>query len=512
MSQPLFSVVISSYQLREYIRDAVLSVLSQDFEDLECVVVDDGSTDGSPELLLAEAEKDSRLRVILSENRGVSHARNLGLEAARGRYISFLDGDDTLSPDCLSASAREIENDPETDLVIFGIRYIDYAAGKGVSEIASLTESSPKPLFFEDGGEAADWYIENHALLLYSTGNKFYRTSRLREAGISFREEMDFGEDRILNYDYLKVCGHIHTVPRAFYNYRHINASSLSTRFRPHHIEETVALHRAKIDCVNAIAKRSTEEQKAAFEDYDRKKELIRGLEHIIIHAGTLGEAELLDEFRTVIRVLRDELPQTRASYSETTRALIESANRLLFPAGGERDLSGYDKVLVLGSNYCDYRIREALRLFGSRDDVLFICSGGNPSKYTDESGSAVIEADYMAKVLTDEGIPAERIVTDSSARNTWENLQNSERFLRDGKACVVTAAFHVPRVEEMLGKQGLSALVMPAYGPRTRPDNWFLNQEGISVILTETEKHDRALAGRLAMSMMDDILRETKK
>lgn len=95
----MISVIIPVYNTKQYLRSCLDSVLAQTYADLEILFIDDGSSDGSAELLDSLAETDSRIRVIHQPNGGVCAARNRGLEAARGDYLSFIDSDDTLEPD-----------------------------------------------------------------------------------------------------------------------------------------------------------------------------------------------------------------------------------------------------------------------------------------------------------------------------------------------------------------------------------------------------------------------------
>jgi glycosyltransferase involved in cell wall biosynthesis len=93
---PTLSIVIPAYNVAPYIRAAVESALDQDFADIEVVVVDDGSTDRTPDILAAIASEraDPRLRIIRQDNAGLSGARNTGIAASRGALLGFLDGDD----------------------------------------------------------------------------------------------------------------------------------------------------------------------------------------------------------------------------------------------------------------------------------------------------------------------------------------------------------------------------------------------------------------------------------
>lgn len=95
----LLSVIIPFYNNEHYLPQTIESVLNQTYKNLELILVDDGSTDNSLRICQEVASKDSRIQIIKKENGGVSSARNCGLEAARGTYIAFLDGDDCIDAD-----------------------------------------------------------------------------------------------------------------------------------------------------------------------------------------------------------------------------------------------------------------------------------------------------------------------------------------------------------------------------------------------------------------------------
>ena len=99
--RPEVSVIIPVHNLERYIDACLASVEAQTFGDFEAVVVDDGSTDGSLRLVRSRAERDARIVVVATPNRGVARARETGLAKARGRYVCFLDGDDRWEPDML---------------------------------------------------------------------------------------------------------------------------------------------------------------------------------------------------------------------------------------------------------------------------------------------------------------------------------------------------------------------------------------------------------------------------
>ncbi len=96
---PKISVIISIYNAEKYIGECIESIISQKYRDFEVILVDDGSKDGSGIICDRYVAEDSRFKVIHQENRGISAARNAGLEKARGEYITFVDSDDCLAKD-----------------------------------------------------------------------------------------------------------------------------------------------------------------------------------------------------------------------------------------------------------------------------------------------------------------------------------------------------------------------------------------------------------------------------
>ena len=93
------SVIVPVYNTEEYLEECIKSILMQSFKDFELIIVNDGSTDGSSAIINKYAATDSRIVVIDTVNKGVSNARNLGLQAAKGTYVGFVDSDDTIEPD-----------------------------------------------------------------------------------------------------------------------------------------------------------------------------------------------------------------------------------------------------------------------------------------------------------------------------------------------------------------------------------------------------------------------------
>lgn len=126
MAQPLFSVIIPTYQRRDAVVSAVLSALEQTIAIIEVIVVIDGSTDGTE--IALRAINDPRLTIVVQENRGASAARNAGIDHARGRYIAFLDCDDRFLPHHLADLLPLLEESEE--IVAYGQVLADRGQGR----------------------------------------------------------------------------------------------------------------------------------------------------------------------------------------------------------------------------------------------------------------------------------------------------------------------------------------------------------------------------------------------
>ena len=105
----MISIIVPVYNVESYLRKCLDSILAQTYRDLEILVVDDGSTDGSGAICDEYAGKDDRIKVFHTENKGLSCARNLGLDSANGDWIGFVDSDDWIELDMYEVLLRKAE-------------------------------------------------------------------------------------------------------------------------------------------------------------------------------------------------------------------------------------------------------------------------------------------------------------------------------------------------------------------------------------------------------------------
>ena len=184
------SVIIPTYNCREYLSECLQSVLRQLPPDCELLIAADGSDDGTADLLASYADKQNHVHTVCLEHNGASAARNAGLHSARGEYVTFVDCDDCMRDGFLRDSLPLL--DGRTDLYIFGIERVLLS---GIREFWTMQDR-----IYPEVSAFADEYIRIRQLLMYSNCNKFYRRSVIERLQLRFDENTDFGEDRLFNY------------------------------------------------------------------------------------------------------------------------------------------------------------------------------------------------------------------------------------------------------------------------------------------------------------------------
>ena len=208
---PSVSIIVPVYNAEKTIRRCIESILHQSCGDFELLVVDDGSPDSSGAICDAYAAGDARVRVFHKENGGVSAARNLALEQARGKYIQFLDSDDWITPDATLLLLRAAE-EHEADLVISDFYRV---VGERVSVKGDIAEGS---VLTQE--EYAAHMMENPADFYYGVlWNKLYRRSIVERYRLRMDEEISWCEDFLFNLEYIRCARRFYALNVPIYYY-----------------------------------------------------------------------------------------------------------------------------------------------------------------------------------------------------------------------------------------------------------------------------------------------------
>ncbi|MDR1953249.1 MAG: glycosyltransferase family 2 protein [Clostridiales Family XIII bacterium] len=220
---PLISIIIPVYNAEKYLRKCVESVTGQTYENLEVILVDDGSADGSGSLCDALAREDERIVVIHKENGGVSSARNAGLEAARGDYITFLDCDDYIEGE-MYQTLMELAAEHDADITI-GTIYEEQSDGS----VVKIDTGAQTLMTGEEATAAILGCVPqrtNHKMFVwFFVWNKLYRSSILKD--VKFDPETDSAEDVPFNLRAFSRAEKVLYIERPFNFWRH-RAVSLS--------------------------------------------------------------------------------------------------------------------------------------------------------------------------------------------------------------------------------------------------------------------------------------------
>ena len=211
--RPAVSIIVPVYKVEPYLPMCIESILAQTFSDFELILVDDGSPDNCPRICDEYARQDKRVKVIHQQNRGVSAARNAGLEVARGEYIGFIDPDDNVEQDCISALVELIDDNH------IGYAMCGYCIETGAGEVAFRTPQGDEKC--ESGCQAALKLIFSNAFH-GSCWNKLYRRSVIEKNKLRFDTELYYCEDLLFNCAYLSKIQEQYAVAhtsKALYRY-----------------------------------------------------------------------------------------------------------------------------------------------------------------------------------------------------------------------------------------------------------------------------------------------------
>lgn len=214
----MISIIIPVYNSETTLKRCLDSVISQSMSDWELLLVDDGSKDKSSDICDDYAAKDKRIKVFHKSNGGVSSARNIGLDYAKGEWIAFIDADDYVKESYLSNLWEHSQK--QVDLVI---SYAEIHNGDGINK-----ESYPSK--FVDDTNFDSIFIENDMNWHTSPWSKLYKRSIIEEHHLRFCEGMHIGEDAVFLYSYMLYSNKIYISPDTDYCYFDYNPGSLTKR------------------------------------------------------------------------------------------------------------------------------------------------------------------------------------------------------------------------------------------------------------------------------------------
>lgn len=218
----LVSVIIPIFNSEKYLSRCIESILNQDYENLELILINDGSSDSSDSICLHYKNLDRRVQYIETKNNGVSHARNVGIFNSNGKYITFIDSDDFVERNFISELLHGLKT-VNADLAMCNLNYYYFnrLVKKSLfNESNCLLNEKDKFRFLYDDSNT----------VIRTASCKLFKTEIIKNSDISFKKNISNGEDFIFCFEYTLHCKRIVSImDKHLYFYRKDNLNSLTS-------------------------------------------------------------------------------------------------------------------------------------------------------------------------------------------------------------------------------------------------------------------------------------------
>ena len=237
--KPKVSVIVPVYNVESYLDRCVYSLINQTLQDIEIILVDDGSLDNSPKLCNAYQNIDSRIKVIHKENGGLGFARNSGLDIASGQFVAFVDSDDWLDLH-MYETLYQIAITQQCDTVYCSLQYFysekDIRPFKEVDKLSFYNGTDEIKEFILDMLAPAPSYSSDVKYMV-SVCKALYSRNLIEDNNLRFCSEKEVAsEDMLFHIDYLRHSNKIGFIPQYFYNYFQ-NTNSITHTYSDDKIE-----------------------------------------------------------------------------------------------------------------------------------------------------------------------------------------------------------------------------------------------------------------------------------
>lgn len=282
---PIISVLMPAFNVKDYIAMAIDSVLSQTFSDFELIIINDGSTDGTSEIVEQYQDIDSRIQVYHTENRGLANARNLAVSYARGEYVTFIDSDDAVKEDYLECL---YENAVKYNADVAVSSYYRYVEEEKLYYYAVLEQGYEVKVF--TGQEVYQNYynpINGYNIAFVVAWGKLFRRELL--ARLHFPNGK-LHEDSFTIYKAYLLSDKIIYVNKNLYMYRQRENSIMSSKWSRERLRNFIEQHEERLSILAVMGIEITEDNKA---DYIAS---LRKCTRIALINGYIDEYEMLKQ------------------------------------------------------------------------------------------------------------------------------------------------------------------------------------------------------------------------
>lgn len=306
--EELVSIVVPVYNVEKYLEKCLNSIINQTYKNLEIICIDDGSPDRSIDILNKFAKKDNRIRIISQQNKGLSGARNSGIDNAKGKYIVFVDSDDWLELKLVEKCIKKIK---KADILVFG-NYNHYP---------DKEEKKNNFLENEKFDNGLDYFIKSYEnkLRFGNCWNKFYRKDIIEKNNIYF-EEGRLYEDLLFVFKYMYYSKNIKVESEALYHYVVKRKESITFKLNPNDLQDVLFT-------INELEKFFKEKRKEDFlERIEYKEYLYKWIYECCLSKYLKNKDIRLKEIKKVLKKLK-----SNKVYLDYTKEILKKSKKIKY-------------------------------------------------------------------------------------------------------------------------------------------------------------------------------------
>ena len=295
--KPLLTIVIPVYNVEKYLNRCLESILIQEWKNYDIILVDDGSTDLSPQICDDYVKSYDFISVIHKENGGLSDARNTGLSQAKGEYVYFPDSDDWIEPDTFIALAEALESQ-KFDIISFNREFV-----KGEEDV--IISDPVETQVFE--GKDAFVQMLKHSYITGFANDKIYRKSLFVDHDILFPKGKYY-EDLGTNYKLFLSAKKVYATNQKYYHYLIDNPDSITQSWNEKKFRDMFEFYK-EVFYSDFVRSQLNQEELHISQLY-----YVNGLTHIL---ASLYKAKLHKHYGEITSEVKQELEKNKMTYSE---------------------------------------------------------------------------------------------------------------------------------------------------------------------------------------------------
>ena len=295
--KPLLTVVIPVYNVEKYLNRCLESILIQEWKNYDIILVDDGSTDRSPQICDDYVKTYDFISVIHKENGGLSEARNTGISQAKGEYIYFPDSDDWIEPDTFIDLAEALESQ-KFDIISFNREFV-----KGEEDVI-ISDSVETQVFY---GKDAFVHMLKHSYITGFANDKIYRKSLFIDNNILFPSRKYY-EDLGTNYKLFLSAQKVYATNQKYYHYLIDNPDSITQSWNEKKFRDMFGFYK-EIFYSDFVRSQLNQEELHLSQLY-----YVNGLTHIL---ASLYKAKLHKNYSDIASEVKQELEKNKMTCSE---------------------------------------------------------------------------------------------------------------------------------------------------------------------------------------------------